>query len=159
TLATGLSPQIAMLPHTHTGIVTPGGLGSTAGINVLQSSSSVGIKNVSLTSGLVTVVTATDHGINPATPGTVLIGCVPKGTSNQVDFNGAFPVQSVINSTTFTYALAQTVNDTSVGDADSFVYFGQPNVPVGGLAQTTQGVAVNSISGLVAAADANSTGL
>ena len=158
-LTTGLYPQIALLPHNHTAVVTPGGLGSTTGIDVLHSSSSVGIKNVSLTSGLVTVVTSKDHGINPLTPGTVLIEGVPKGTTNQVEFNGAFGVQSVINSTTFTYALASTVNDTSVGvDGTSFVYFGQPNISIGGLSQTTQGIAVNPITGLVAAADANATG-
>jgi len=158
-LTTGLYPQIVLLPHSHTAVVTPGGLGSTTGIDVLHSSSSVGIKNVSLTSGLVTVVTSSDHGINPLTPGTVLIEGVPKGTTNQVEFNGAFSVQSVINSTTFTYALASTVNDTSVGvDGTSFVYFGQPNISIGGLSQTTQGIAVNPITGLVAAADANATG-
>lgn len=158
TLTTGLYPQVAIFPHTHSAVVTPGGLGSTASVNVLQSSSRVGVKNASLTSGLVTVVTTADHGLNPANPGTVLIEGVPAGTTNQINFNGAFPVQSVINSTTFTYALAQTVNDTSTGDANSFVYFGQPNISVGGLSQTTQGVAVNPITGVVAAADANTTG-
>src|SRR5262249_45027636 len=112
--------------------------------------------NVSLTSGLVTVVTSADHGINPVTPGTVLIDGVSKGaTSNQDIFNGAFAVQSVVNSTTFTYALAQTVSDTGTGGT---VFYSQPNLSVGGLAQTTQGVAVNPITGVVAAADANATG-
>jgi DNA-binding beta-propeller fold protein YncE len=154
-MTTGLYPQIAMLPHTHSAVVTPGGLGSTASIDVLHSSKSVGIKNVSLASGLVTVVTSADHGLNPVTPGTVLIANVPAGTTNQVDFNGPFVVQSVINSTTFTYALAQTVNDTATGGA---VFYGNPNLSVGGLAQTTQGIAVNPITGVVAAADANATG-
>jgi len=155
TLTTGLYPQIAIVPHTHVAVVTPGGLGSTAGVNVLQTSNSVPIKNISLTSGLVTVVTDGDHGINPATPGTVLIEGVPAGTTNQTNFNGAFPVQSVINSTTFTYALAQTVNDTATGGT---VFFGTPNISIGGLSQTTQGVAVNPLTAQVAAADANATG-
>jgi len=158
TLTTGLYPQIAMLPHSHTAVVSPGGLGTTTGIDVLHQSDRQGIKNVSLTSGLVTVVTVKDHGINPATPGTILIEGMPDG-ANGAKFNGAFGVQSVINSTTFTYALASTVNDTAVGiDGTSFVYFAQPNISIGGLSQTTQGVAVNPITGLVAAADANATG-
>jgi len=154
-LTTGLYPQIAMLPHAHSAVVTPGGLGSTASIDVLHSSKSVGIKNVSLTSGLVTVVTSADHGLNPLAPGTVLISGVKAGDTNQVDFNGPFFVQSVINSTTFTYALAQTVNDTATGGT---LFYGNPNLSVGGLAQTTQGIAVNPITGVVAAADANATG-
>jgi len=157
-LTTGLYPQIAMLPHSHTAVVTPGGLGATTGIDVLHQSDRQKIKNVSLTSGLVTVVTVNDHGINPVTPGTVLIEGVPDG-ANGTNFNGAFGVQSVINSTTFTYALASTVNDTAVGmDGTSFVYFSNPNISIGGLSQTTQGIAINPITGLVAAADANATG-
>lgn len=154
-MATGLYPQIAMLPHAHSAVVTPGGLGSTASIDVLHGSNSVGIKNVSLTSGLVTVVTSADHGLNPLAPGTVLISGVKVGDTNQVNFNGPFVVQSVINSTTFTYALAQTVNDTATGGT---VFYGNPNLSLGGLAQTTQGIAVNPITGVVAAADANATG-
>jgi DNA-binding beta-propeller fold protein YncE len=158
TLNTGLYPQAAIVPHTHTAVVTPGGLGITNGVDVLKSSSSVGVMNVSLTSGLVTVTTTASHGLNPGNPGTVLIEGVPKGTTNQVEFNGAFTVQSVINSTSFTYALNSAVNDTATGTADSTVFFGSPNISIGGLSQTTQGVAVNPITGLVAAADANATG-
>ena len=158
TLNTGTAPQIAMLPHSHLAVVTPGGLGITSGIDVTKSSTSVGIANVSLTSGLVTVTTASNHGLNPGNPGTVLILGVPKGTTNQVDFNGAFTVLSVINSTSFTYALTATVNDTATGNSDSAVYFASPNISIGGLSQTTQGVAVNPVTGLVAVADPNSTG-
>src|SRR5262249_33073916 len=142
-MATGLYPQIAMLPHTHSAVVTPGGLGSTTGVDVLHGTNNVSIQSVSLTSGLVTVITVKDHGLNPLTPGTVLINGVGPGKTNQIDFNGPFVVQSVINSTTFTYALAQTVNDTSSGGT---VFYGSPNLSVGGLAQTTQGVAVNPLT-------------
>ena len=161
TLNTGQYPQIATLPHSHLAVVTPGGLGIANGIDVTKSSASVPIASVSLTSGLVTVTTppGKPHGLNPGNPGTVLIEGVPKGTTNQVDFNGAFTVQSVINSTSFTYALNSTVNDTATGDASSFAFYGTPNISIAGIAQTTQGVAVNPITGLVAAADANATGL
>jgi DNA-binding beta-propeller fold protein YncE len=171
TLNTGQFPQIAMLPHNHLAVVTPGGLGVTTGIDVTKASASVLISNVSLTSGLVTVTTTTAHGLNPGNPGTVLILNVPKGSTNNVDFNGAFTVQSVINSTSFTYALNSTVNDTAAGitqcppsqpncDPNTFstAFYSRENITIGGLAQTTQGVAVNPITGLVATADANATG-
>lgn len=158
TLNTGRFPQVAMLPHSHLAVVTPGGVGIANGVDVTKQSNTVGIANVSLTSGLVTVTTTAAHGLNPGNPGTVLILSVPKGTTNQTDFNGAFTVQSVINSTSFTYALTSTVNDTATGGTDSAVYFSQANISIAGISQTTQGVAVNPITGLVAAADANATG-
>ena len=158
TLNTGQFPQVAMLPHTHLAVVTPGGLGIANGVDVTKKSSTVKIANVSLTSGLVTVTTTSAHGLNPGNPGTVLILNVPKGATNQTDFNGAFTVQSVINSTSFTYALTSTVNDTATGGTDSAVYFSTANILISGISQTTQGVAVNPITGLVAAADANATG-
>jgi DNA-binding beta-propeller fold protein YncE len=171
TLNTGQAPQIAMMPHTHLAVVTPGGLGIASGVDVTKASSSSVITNVSLTSGLVTVTTQSAHGLNPGNPGTVLILNVPKGGTNQTDFNGAFTVQSVINSTSFTYALNSTVNDTATGitqcpsgtpncDPNTFstAYYSAANITVAGISQTTQGVAVNPITGLVAAADANATG-
>jgi DNA-binding beta-propeller fold protein YncE len=159
TLNTGQKPQVAMIPHSHLAVVTPGGLGITNGIDVTKASTSVGIANVSVTSGLVTVTTSAAHGLNPGNPGTVLILGVPNGTTNQTDFNGAFSVLSVINSTSFTYALNATLNDTATGDTDSAVYYSSPNISIGGLAQTTSPVAVNPMTGLVATADPNATGL
>lgn len=171
TLNTGQAPQIAMMPHTHLAVVTPGGIGFASGVDVTKPSSSTVITNVSLTSGLVTVTTQSAHGLNPGNPGTVLILNVPKGGTNQTDFNGAFTVQNVINSTSFTYALNSTVNDTATGitqcpsntpncDPNTFstAYYSAANITVAGISQTTQGVAVNPITGLVAAADANATG-
>lgn len=156
TLNTGQKPQVAMIPHSHIAVVTPGGLGIVSGVDVTKASSSVGISSVSVTSGLVTVTTSAAHGLNPGNPGTVLIIGVPKGTSNQTEFNGAFTVLSVINSTSFTYALNTTSNDTA-GTGGS-AYFSSPNISIGGLAQTTSPVAVNPITNLVAVADPNATG-
>src|SRR5262249_44340014 len=167
TLNTGQFPQIATLPHSHTAVVTPGGLGVVTGVDVTKSSSSALISNASLTSGLVTITTKDAHGLNPGNPGTVLIEGVPKDSTN-VDFNGAFSVLNVINSTSFTYALNQTVNDTVTGITEcppsspncqlSQVFFSSPNVTIGGISQSTQGVAVNPITGFVAMADAKATG-
>lgn len=162
TLNTGQSPQVAMLPHTHLAVVTPGGIGIANGVDVTKASSQSTISNVSVTSGLVTVTTTAAHGLNPGNPGTVLILNVPKGGTNQTEFNGAFTVQSVINSTSFTYALNVTLNDSvagiTTGTNPSTAYYSPANISVSGLSQTTQGVAVNPITGIVAAADANATG-
>ncbi len=159
TMNTGLTPQIAMIPHSHLAVVTPGGLGIVNGIDVTKSSTSVQIANASVTSGLVTVTTTVAHGLNPGNPGTVLILGLPKGATNQTEFNGAFTVLSVINSTSFTYALSSTVNDTATGTTDSQVYFSSPNITIGGLTQTTSPVTVNPMTGLVAFGDPNATGL
>lgn len=160
TLNSGQYPQIAMVPHSHLAYVTPGGAGVISGVDVTKASASVAIANVSLTSGLVTVNTppGQPHGLNPGNPGSVLIAGVPVGTTNQINFNGAFSVLSVINPTSFTYALNSSVNDTATGDADSFAYFASPNITIG-ISPTAQGIAINSITRTAAIADANATGL
>lgn len=157
TLNTGANPQIAMVPHAHLAYVTPGGAGVLSGIDVTRASSSVGISTVSLTSGLVTVTTSAAHSLTPGIPTTVLITGVPDGASG-TKFNGVFTVQSVINSTSFTYALNSSANDTATGTASSLVLFGGPNITIG-LSQTTQGIAINPITNTAATADANATGI
>jgi DNA-binding beta-propeller fold protein YncE len=161
TLNTGPYPQVAMVPHSHLAYVTPGGAGTINGIDVTKPSAQLAITNVSVTSGLVTVTVDVPSGqtlgLNPGNPGTVLIQGVPPGTSNNTNFNGVFTVQSVLNSSSFTYALNSTVNDTAAGDADSTVYFSSPNITVA-ISQTAQGIAINPITRTAAIADANATG-
>jgi DNA-binding beta-propeller fold protein YncE len=157
TLNTGANPQIAMVPHSHLAYVTPGGSGVLTGVDVTKASASVGISSVSLTSGLATVITSSAHGLTPGNPGTVLIQNVAPPAdfaTTKVNFNGVFSVQSVIDSTTFTYALNSSFNDTSTGGT---VYFSSPNITVG-VSQTTQGIAINPITRTAAIADANATG-
>jgi DNA-binding beta-propeller fold protein YncE len=171
TLNTGTYPQIAMVPHSHLALVTPGGLGTINGIDVTKSSSQLPIKSVTLTSGLVTaqvdLPTGQTLGLNPGNPGTVLIQGIPI-TSNNTNFNGAFTVQSVLNSTTFTYALNASANDSATCPTDTTaptdltknpcdVYFSSPNLTIG-LSQTSQGIAINPITRTAAIADANATG-
>src|SRR5882724_3198043 len=146
-----------MVPHSHLAYVTPGGAGVLTGVDVTKASASVGISSVSLTSGLATVITSSAHGLTPGNPGTVLIQNVAQPAdfaTTKVNFNGVFSVQSVIDSTTFTYALTSSFNDTSTGGT---VYFSSPNITVG-LSQTTQGIAINPITRTLAIADANATG-
>ena len=160
TLNAGAYPQIAMIPHQHTAYVTPGGVGVISGIDVTKSSSSLAIANVSLISGLATVTVNVPSGqtlgLNPGSPGSVLIQGVPPGTTNGVNFNGVFSVQSVPNANSFTFALNSSVNDNATGDSDSFAYFSTPNLVVG-LSQTLQGIAFNPITRTIAMADANAT--
>ena len=161
TLNSGPYPQVAMVPHAHTAYVTPGGVGVISGIDVTKPSSSSTIASVSLTSGVVTVTTAAAHGLNPGNPGTVLIENVPPGTSHQTDFNGVFAVLSVINATSFTYALNSTNNDTATGVTSgsnlSTVYYSPANILVA-ISPTMQGIAINPITRTAALADANATG-
>ena len=157
TLNTGTYPQIAMLPHSHMAFVTPGGAGTISGIDVTQASTSTAISSVSLTSGLVTVVTSAAHNLVPGYPTTVLIAGVADpadAATSHVNFNGVFTVQSVISSTSFTYALNFSVNDTSTGGT---AYYAGPNVTLS-LSQTLQGISINPITRTAALADANATG-
>ena len=173
TLNTGSYPQIASLPHSHLALVTPGGSGVMNGIDFTKSSTQLPIKNLSLTSGLVTVTVdlpaGQTLGLNPGNPGTVLIQGVDNANpTSTTKWDGAFTVQSVINSTSFTYALTSTTNDTASCHTDTTsptdlglnpcqVYFSSPNVTIG-VPQTSQGIAINPITRVVAISDANATG-
>jgi hypothetical protein len=164
TLNTGQFPQVAMIPHSHQALVTPGGAGIIQGVDVTQTSSSFTIANVTLSSGLVTVTLNIPSGqtlsLNPGNPGSVLIQNVPNGSLNNTNFNGVFTIQSVLNSNSFTYALNSTVNDSSIPNQSpdtAFAFFGSPNISIA-ISQTAQGIAINPITRTAAIADANATG-
>ena len=161
TLNTGQFPQIAMIPHAHQALVTPGGAGFIQGVDVTQPSFSFIISNVSVSSGLVTVTLDTSSQtltLNPGNPGSVLIENVPLGTLNNTNFNGVFTIQSVPNSNSFTYALNATQNDSVVPPANTaFAFFGNPNISIA-VSQTAQGIAINPITRTAAIADADATG-
>jgi len=164
TLNTGQFPQIAMIPHQHQALVTPGGAGIIQGVDVTQTSSSFTIANVTLSSGLVTVTLNIPSGqtlsLNPGNPGSVLIQNVPNGSLNNTNFNGVFSIQSVLNSNSFTYALSATQNDSSIPNQSpdtAFAFFGSPNISIA-VSQTAQGIAINPITRTAAIADANATG-
>jgi DNA-binding beta-propeller fold protein YncE len=164
TLNTVQFPQIAMIPHSHEALVTPGGAGIIQGVNVIQASSSFTIANVTVSSGLATVTLNIPTGqtltLNPGNPGSVLIENVPPGATHNTNFNGVFSIQSVLNSNSFTYALAATQNDSSIPNQTpdtAFAFFGSPNISIA-VSQTTQGIAVNPVTHTAAIADANATG-
>ncbi len=164
TLNTGTYPQIAMVPHSHLALVTPGGIGALNGIDVTKPSSQLEITNISVTSGLATVTvnipSGQTLGLNPGNPGTVLIENVPPGAGG-TNFNGAFTVQSILNTNSFSYALNSKSNDSASCDPEPAkpcqVYFSSPNILIG-VSQTSQGIAVNPITRTAAIADANATG-
>jgi DNA-binding beta-propeller fold protein YncE len=157
TLNTGAYPQIAMAPHGHMAYVSPGGSGVVRGVDVTQSSTSVGISSLSLAVGVVTVTTSnTLTGTIPGMPFTVFISGVPTSNSaGNTNFNGVFSA-NVTSSTTFIYSL--TGNNNSGTASGGTAFYGSPTVIFPGLSATTQGIAINPITQTAALADANATG-
>jgi len=170
TMNNGAYPQIAMAPHGHLALVTPGGSGVVRGVDVTKPSSGNVILSATLTAGLVTVTvdttkcppgvtpsgTATNPcplGLMPGNAGSVLITGVTKG-SNGTDFNGVFPV-SVTSASTFTYVINSTVSDSGSGGT---AFYSSPDL-IFSISSTSQGVAINPITHVAALADANATGL
>jgi DNA-binding beta-propeller fold protein YncE len=161
TLNTGAYPQIAMAPHGHMAYVSPGGSGVVSGVNVMQPSTSIGLSTLALTAGTVTATTANSTpltGLVPGIPTTVLISGVPPlsnpgGNPTSVNLNGVFSV-SVTSSTSFTYFLGPSITGSGTANGGT-VFFGSPNVLFAGISNTTQGIAINSISQTAALADAN----
>ncbi len=167
TMNNGTYPQIAMAPHGHLALVTPGGSGVVRGVDVTKPSSGNVILSATLTAGIVTITVDSDSthcpagvsspcpfSLMPGNAGDVLITGVTKG-ANGTDFNGVFPV-AVNSASTFTYALNSTVgtNDTGSGGA---AFYSSPDL-IFAVSSTTQGVAINPITQVAALADANATG-
>ena len=177
TLNTGAYPHIAMSPHNHLAIVTPGGFGVVRGVDVTKPSNANILKSSTLAAGLVTVTidptqcppplpapTSTSNpcpfSMVPGNAGSVLISGVSSGNNNAnaALFNGVFTA-TVTSSNSFTYALPP--NDASISDSGSggTVFYGSPDLTFSvSNSGTTQGVAINPITNTAALADANDTG-
>jgi len=168
TLNTGVYPQVAVTPHGHMALVTPGGSGFVRGVDVTQQSSGNVLTSLSLTAGLVTATVDTTQcpaGVPqtgtapnlcplmmvPGSAGTVLITGVPNGANGTI-FNGAYVV-SVLSNNSFSYAINSTVSDTSKGGN---VYYGTPD-QIFSISPSLQGIAINPITNTAAMADANAT--
>jgi DNA-binding beta-propeller fold protein YncE len=182
TLNNGAYPQVAVAPHGHLALVTPGGSGVVQGVDVTRQSSANVIKSSTLTAGLVTVtidttqcppgVTATSSSTTnpcpllmvPGNAGSVLItGVKPGSSANNALFNGVFSV-NVLSSNSFSYVVPNsTVTDTGTGGCDSTtkvcaeVFYGTPD-QIFPITATAQGVAINSVTHTAAIADANAIG-
>jgi len=187
TLNTGVYPQVALAPHGHLALVTPGGSGVVRGVDVTKGSATNVVASATLAAGLVTVIIdptkcpppLADPNPNatpptnpcpfsmvPGAAGSVLVtGLTAKTTANNAFFNGVFTV-NVTSNVSFTYGVNSTASDTATGGCTgtdpktktcSTVFYGQPD-QIFGLPSTTQGVAINPITNTAALTDANATG-
>jgi DNA-binding beta-propeller fold protein YncE len=136
TLNTGTYPHIAVEPHSHRALVTPGGSGVVRGVDVTKGSTMNVVASAKLAAGVVTVTidpklcplplkdpTTTPPIINPCpfslvpgAPNTVLItGLTAANSSNNNSFfNGVYSV-AVTSNTTFTYVVNSTATDNAKG--------------------------------------------
>lgn len=163
TLNTGANPQVAFEPASHIAYVTPGGGGLLEGVNLANlPSQPIAISKVARTANTVQVTTAQPHnlssGVAPVGAPTVLISNVPPGTTNNTNFNGAFPITSVLGPNDFTYAQADK-NDTSTCSSSNNCTMSQGSVNLAFLiSPSVQGIAVNPITRRLVMADRNLSG-
>jgi DNA-binding beta-propeller fold protein YncE len=160
-LNTGFTPQVVMQPQAPFAYVTPGGGGVTSVVNLLQSTTSVNIaptpNGAVRTNDIVTIITSTPHGINPALGGTVIIQGLDK-----TDLNGTYQINpgSVTDPYTFSYTQAGTLANESGGSPTTgipaTVQYGSPYYTFN-TTNTSVGAAINPITRTFAFADYNST--
>jgi hypothetical protein len=151
-LNTGATPQVVMQPNAPLAYVTPGGAGVTSVVNLLLTNNSVKIADAPngavRTNNVVTITTPTPNGLNPSSPGTVLIAGV-----SPADFNGTYNVTSV---STYTFTYTQTgANETGGGGT---VTFGNPYYTFN-TTSTAVGGAINPVTRTFAFADPNASTL
>jgi len=164
-LTTGVTPQIVLQPGVPLAYVSPGGNGGvTSVVNLLQKNNQVQIAPASSTTttgairtaNVVTIITLTPHGINPATGGSVLIT-----NASPADLNGAYQVNpgSVLDPYTFSYSqtppAGTTLPDVTNGGG-GYVQYGAPYYPFT-TSSTSIGDAINPITRTLAFADFNTT--
>jgi DNA-binding beta-propeller fold protein YncE len=164
-LVTGATPQVVMQPNAPLAYVTPGGQGSTAVVDLLQQGTSAKIAPAASgstsgavrTNGIVTIITLTPHGINPALGGTVIIsGLMP------ADLNGTYQVipGSILDPYTFQYAQpgspTGTEVETNTSGNEGTVQYGTPYYSFNTTATAT-GAAINPATRMFAFADYNAS--
>lgn len=140
---TGLYPQIAVEPKLNWGLVTPGGNGSLAFIDLngngnemvasIASPSSTGAVR---SSGTTTITTSGSHGLTVGQ--TVVIAGV-----NDASFDGTFNVASVPSSTTFTYAQTGKPDTSSSSPSGNGTVSAAAPLVTLGVEQNTRGIAIN----------------
>jgi hypothetical protein len=157
---TSATPQVVMQPDVPLAYVTPGSAGGTTNVsssgvtsvvNLLLTNNTVAIaaapNGITCTNGVVTITTPTTNGLNPSSPGTVLIA----GASPAV-FNGTYNVTSVANYT-FTYTYNGTTCGAATGGGGT-VTFGNPYYTFS-VSSTATGAAINPVTRTFAFADPN----
>jgi DNA-binding beta-propeller fold protein YncE len=157
-LNTGTNPQVVMQPNVPLAYVTPGGGGTLSVVNLQQSNTSVNIAASNAapagavrTNNVVTIITTTAHGINPAVGGTVLIAGV-----TPADLNGTYQVipGSVTDPYTFQYTQVGTLANESGGGGT--VTYGSPYYTFN-VTNTVSGAGINPVTRTIALADPNAT--
>jgi hypothetical protein len=153
---TGSTPQVVMQPGIPVAYVTPGGSaggvsGVTSVVNLLLTNNTVTIapspNGITCTNDIVTVTTPTVNGLNPSTPGAVLItGVTP------ASYNGTYNVLSVPTSFTFTYQYNGTNCPSTTTGGGGSVTYGYPYYTFN-ISPTISGAAINPISRTLAYAD------
>ena len=152
-LNTGDTPQVVMEPNSPLAYVTPGGTGVTSVVNLLLTNNTVAIapsanSGASRTNNIVTITTQTPNGLNPSSPGAVLIqGVTP------ADFNGTYNVTSA-SAYTFTYSQSGP-NETGGGGT---ITFGNPYYTFS-TTSTAVGGSINPVTRTFAFADPNASTL
>jgi len=146
---TGATPQVIMQPDVPLAYTTPGGTGVTSVVNLLLSNNTVAIaaapNGLTCTNDVVTVTTPIANGLNPSSPGTVLIaGASPAA------FNGTYNVQNV-TTYTFQYTNSTTTCPAATGGGGT-VTFGNPYYTFSTSPGATGG-AINPLSRSFAFAD------
>jgi DNA-binding beta-propeller fold protein YncE len=163
TLNTGAHPQVAFEPGAHIAYVTPGGGGLLEGINLATPPATpVVITKAVRTANSVQITTATAHNLSSGVSGlggpTVLIAGLPPGTTNKTNFNGTFPVISVLGTNDFTYAQAEADDTSTCAASDNCTTTqGAVNL-VFQVSQSIQGIAVNPITRRLAFVNPNVAG-
>jgi hypothetical protein len=158
-LNTGASPQVVMQPNTPLAYVTPGGAGVTSVVNLLLTNNSVPIaaapNGAVCTNDVVTITTPVANGLNPSSPGTVLIAGV-----TPADLNGTYNVTSVSTYTfTYTHSGSQCVlpnGSTSETGGGGTVTYGNPYYTFS-TTSTATGGAINPVTRDFAFADPNAS--
>jgi DNA-binding beta-propeller fold protein YncE len=156
---TGLYPQIAVEPKMNWALVTPGGNGTFAFLD-LNGNGNENVASIAppsstgavRSSGTTTITTVGSHGLSVGE--TVVIAGV-----NDPSFDGTFTVSSVPSTATFTYSqtgLPDTSTSSPTGNGT--VSAAAPLVTLG-VEQNTRGVAVNSETDFAVYTDPVSTSI
>ncbi|HTZ48012.1 MAG TPA: hypothetical protein VMH20_10490 [Verrucomicrobiae bacterium] len=148
---TGATPQVVMQPGVPVAYVMPGGTGVMSAVNLLGTNTTVAIapspNGLVCTNDIVTVTTPNINGLNPFSPGSVLIsGATP------ASYNGTYNVLSVPTSFTFTYEYNGTTCPSTTTGGGGTVTFGNPYYTFG-TSPTIVGGAMNAITKNLAFAD------
>jgi YVTN family beta-propeller protein len=139
TVSTGGNPQVAIEPRLNWAVVTPGGAGTLAIVNLSRrnvASIPAAPGGATRNGGVSTITTASTHTIQQGQ--VVLIEGVADAS-----FNGIFTVTTVPSGTSFTYVqpTAPNVAGSGGGTATS-----TPPVATVGIGSNMRGVAINSVT-------------